>query len=153
MASWIEITVEDLYDYLVAPQIDTLRKRALAPGQDDPLEDIIGDVTARVRAEISGNQRNMLSANKREIPQNLKSTACYLILECAQTRFPALKLANDQIRLADDAREYLRRIAKGEVPVELPDHAECPSAFNPGKGVAVVASRRRVATGDSLGGF
>jgi hypothetical protein len=153
MASWIEIKVEDLYDYLVAPQIDALRRRMLVPGQGDPLEDIIGDVTARVRAEISGNQRNLLSANRLEIPQNLKSSACYLILECAQTRLPALKLTGDQIRLANDAREYLKRIAQGEVPVELPDHAECRNAFNPNRGVAVVSSRRRIATGNSLGGF
>jgi hypothetical protein len=153
MASWMEIKVEDLCDYLVAPQIDILRRRMLVPGQNDPLEDIIGDVTARVRAEISGNQRNLLSANRLEIPQNLKSSACYLILECAQTRLPALKLTADQIRLANDAREYLKRIAQGEVPVELPEHAECPSIFNPNKGVAVVSSRKRVATGNSLGGF
>jgi hypothetical protein len=153
MASWIEIKIEDLYDYLVAPQIDVLRRHMSVLGQEDPLEDIIRDITARVRAEISGNQRNLLSSNKFEIPQNLKSSACYLILECAQTRLPALKLTNDQIRLADDAREYLKRIAQGEIPVELPDRAECPSVFNPSKGVAVASSRKRVATGGSLGGF
>ncbi|MDR0679729.1 MAG: hypothetical protein LBF42_01680 [Puniceicoccales bacterium] len=153
MASWIEITVDDLYDYLVAPQIDVLRKRVLAPGQDDPIGDIICDITARVRAEISGNQRNLLSANKLEIPQNLKSAACYLILECAQTRIPALKLTSDQVRLADDAREYLRRISQGEVPVELPDQVESPSLFNPNKGVSIATSRERIATGNSLRGF
>ncbi|MDR2721076.1 MAG: hypothetical protein LBB15_02195, partial [Puniceicoccales bacterium] len=130
MASWIKITVNDLYDYLVASQVNVLRRRVLAPGQSDPLGDIICDITARVRAEISGNQRNILSANRLEIPQNLKSAACYLILECAQTRLPALKLTADQIRLADDSREYLKRISQGEVPVELPDRAECPSMFN-----------------------
>jgi hypothetical protein len=153
MASWIEITVDDLCDYLVASQVDVLRRRMLAPGQSDPLADIICDIAARIRAEISGNRRNVLSANKLEVPQNLKSAACYLILECAQTRIPALKLTVDQIRLADDAREYLKRIAQGEVPVELPDQAECPSIFNPNKGVSVVSSRKRAATGNSLGGF
>ena len=130
-----------------------LRKRVLAPGQDDPIKDIICDVTARVRAEISGNQRNLLSANKLEIPQNLKSAACYLILECAQTRIPALKLTSDQVRLAYDAREYLRRISQSEVPVELPDQVESPSLFNPNKGVSVATSRERIATGNSLRGF
>jgi hypothetical protein len=153
MASWIEITVDDLYDYLVASQIDVLRKRVLAPGQDDPIGDIICDITARVRAEISGNQRNLLSANKLEIPQNLKSAACYLILECVQTRIPAIKLTSDQVRLADDAREYLRRISQGEVPVELPDQVESPSLFSPNKGVSVATSRERIATGNSLRGF
>ncbi|MDR1255769.1 MAG: hypothetical protein LBJ94_02500 [Puniceicoccales bacterium] len=152
MASWIEITVDDLYDYLVSSQVDILRKRILAPGQEDPLGDIIKDVTARVRAEISGNQRNVLSANKLEVPQNLKSAACYLILECAQTRIPALRLTGDQIRLADDAREYLRRIAQGEVPVEVPDQA-APPTFNANRGVSVATSRRRIATGNSLRGF
>ncbi len=98
MASWIEIKVTDLYDYLVSSQADILRKRILAVGQEDPLKDIISDVTARMRAEISGNVRNVLSPNKLEIPADLKSTACYLILECAQSRIPALKLTDDQIR-------------------------------------------------------
>lgn len=153
MASWIEIKVEDLYDYLVSSQVEALRKRTLAVGQDDPLIDIIHDITSRIRAEISGNVRNLLSANKNEIPPNLKSAACYLILECAQTRLPILKLTNDQVRLANDAREYLKRIAQGEIPVELPDNAECMNVFNPNKGVAVITHRIRVATGKNLGGF
>lgn len=149
MASWIEIKVEDLYDYLVSPQVDILRKRMLADDQGDPLGDIIADVTARIRAEISGNTRNILSTNQSEIPSELKSAACYLIVECAQSRIPALKLTDDQIRLVNDAREYLKRIAQGEVPVSVPDS----DVFNPQKGVAVVAYRERVATNDTLKGL
>ncbi len=153
MASWIKITVEDLYDYLVSTQVDILRKRILASGQDDPLSDIICDITSRIRAEISGNTRNILSADKTEIPPDLKSAACYLILECAQSRIPALKLTDDQIRLTNDAREYLKRIAQGEVPVSIPDYAEYGNGFNPNKGVSVITYRTRTATGDTLRGF
>lgn len=130
MASWIEIKVKDLYDYLVSPQVDILRKRMLADGQDDPLIDIITDITARIRAEISGNVRNVLSSNKSEIPPDLKSIACYLIMECAQSRIPALKLT-------DDPREYLKRIAQGEVQVSSPDS----DIFTPNMGVSVVSHR------------
>lgn len=137
MASWIEIKVKDLYDYLVSPQVDILRKRMLADGQDDPLIDIITDITARIRAEISGNVRNVLSSNKSEIPPDLKSIACYLIMECAQSRIPALKLTDDQVRLVNDAREYLKRIAQGEVQVSSPDS----DIFTPNMGVSVVSHR------------
>ncbi len=153
MASWIEIKVTDLYDYLASSQVDILRKRILSAGQEDPLNDIINDVTARVRAEISGNVRNVLSSNKLEIPADLKSTACYLILECAQSRIPALKLTDDQIRLADDAREYLKRISLGEIPVSVPDGMENLDRFNPNKGIEVVTCRERIAKGINLRGF
>lgn len=137
MASWIEIKVKDLYDYLVSPQVDILRKRMLADGQDDPLIDIITDITARIRAEISGNVRNVLSSNESEIPPDLKSIACYLIMECAQSRIPALKQTDDQVRLVNDAREYLKRIAQGEVQVSSPDS----DIFTPNMGVSVVSHR------------
>lgn len=149
MASWIELQVEDLYDYLVSSQVDILRKRMLADVQDDPLIDIIADITARVRAEISGNTRNILSTNKSAIPAELKSAACYLVVECAQSRIPAFKLTDDQIRLVNDAREYLKRIAQGEVPVSLPDSEN----FNPKKGVTVISHRERQATNNSLRGL
>ncbi|MDE6432076.1 MAG: hypothetical protein K2L13_01640 [Opitutales bacterium] len=149
MASWIKITIEDLYDYLISSQVDILRKRMLADKQGDPLADIITDITARIRAEISGNTRNVLSSDKAEIPPDLKSAACYLIMECAQSRIPALKLTEDQVRLANDAREYLRRIAQGEIPVSAPDS----DIFSPNKGVAMISHRERTATGNSLKGL
>lgn len=70
-------------------------------------------------------------------------------MECAQSRIPALKLTDDQVRLVNDAREYLKRIAQGEVQVSSPDS----DIFTPNKGVSVVSHRERVATGRTLKGL
>lgn len=155
MASWTTITVNDLYDYLVSLQVDIIRRQSLAEDQDDTLTDIISDITARIRAEISGNANNVLSADRSMIPNDLKSYGCYLILEAAQTRIPGLKLTADQIRLAEAARGYLRRIALGEVPVAFPDDVAVTNEYRQsGVGnIEVEHSRPRIATGKSLSGF
>ncbi|MDR1414147.1 MAG: hypothetical protein LBI56_04430 [Puniceicoccales bacterium] len=153
MAKWITIQTSDLYDYLGATQLNALKTFELANGQKDPIDDIIVDATARIRAEISGNRNNLLSADRTKIPQDLKSFACYLILESAQTRLPSLKLSADQIRLANDAKEYLKRIARGEVPVSIPDDAKIVRDFTASGGCEVVHSRLCHISRKFLGGF
>jgi hypothetical protein len=153
MAKWINIQISDLYDYLGATQLNALKTKELATGQSNPIGEIIDDITARIRAEISGNKNNLLSADKSNIPQDLKSSACYLILESAQTRLPCLKLTADQIRLANDAKEYLKRIAQGEVPVSVPDDAVISRDFTTSGGLVVVGSRPRTTSAASLNGF
>jgi hypothetical protein len=119
--------------------------------QSNPIDEIIDDMTARVRAEISGNRNNLLNAERTKIPQDLKSFACYLILESAQTRLPDLKLTADQVRLADDARDSLKRIAQGEVPVSVPDNALVASDFSANVGCQVVHRRLRHISEKSFG--
>jgi hypothetical protein len=48
MTNWIKITPEDLYDYLVAQQVDALRKQALGESQDDPIIEIINDISSLI---------------------------------------------------------------------------------------------------------
>lgn len=153
MATWITIQTSDLYDYLCSTQLNALKTLEMADDQTNPIDEIIGDITARIRAEISGNRHNLLSADRTKIPHDLKSFACYLILESAQTRLPGLKLTADQIRLATDAKDYLRRIAQGEVPVSVPDDALVTGDFSSNVGCKVVHHRLRHASGKSLGGF
>jgi phage gp36-like protein len=153
MSTWITIQTSDLYDYLCAPQLNVLRNFGQSDDQTNPINEIIDDITARIRAEISGNKRNLLSADKTKIPQDLKSFACYLILESAQTRIPSLKLSVDQVRLASDAKEYLKRIAQGEVPVSIPDEATTVNDFTAGGRCEVVHRRPHHVSGKTLGGF
>ena len=44
MTNWTTLTLTDLEDYLLAPQIAALRTAALADGQDDPVARTIADV-------------------------------------------------------------------------------------------------------------
>ncbi|MDR1414076.1 MAG: hypothetical protein LBI56_04040 [Puniceicoccales bacterium] len=153
MAKWITIQASDLYNYLGATQLNALKSFEWDEAQSNPVGDIIRDVTARIRAEIGGNKNNLLSADRTTIPQDLKSFACYLILESAQTRLPALKLTADQVRLANDAREYLKRISRRELSVSVPDGAKIICDFPVSDGCEVVHSRSHHIYREFLGGL
>jgi hypothetical protein len=149
MSTWISIKIDDLYAYLVAVQVDILRKCALAKNQSDPVGEVIRDISLKIRAQIASNRKNALSRQPYALPAELKSEACILILEVAQTRIPGLKLAADQIRLADQARLQLQRIADGEVAISIPNDPVAGSQ----KSIAVVHFRPQVATGEYLKGL
>lgn len=141
MTTWIKLQPEDLNDYLVAAQINVLRTKALASGQGDPMLDIIEDVSTRIRAEIRGNPANRVSNTVFAIPPELIGVAAALIIESAQGRIPGLKSNADQIRAANNARDYLRRLAKGDVPISTPDDPEEPDGMQRSNKIEIVHSR------------
>lgn len=139
MSLWLILTPSDLDDYLAAPQVAALRAAALGSGQTDPFLRVMPDVASRIRAEIQGCPRNRVSATPQSIPPNLKSIACLLILEALQARIPGLSLTPEQKTLIADGRDYLKRIGRGQAPVEAPDDPE-PSAIQPSSGLQRVAA-------------
>jgi hypothetical protein len=149
MTPWITIKIEDLYAYLIAAQVDVLRKCALAKNQNDPVVEIIQDISLKVRAQIVSCKKNTLSQQPYAVPPELKSETCILILEVAQTRIPGLKLTVDQIRLADQARLQLQKVASGEIIISVPTDRVPISQ----KSITVVHCRPKNATGQSLKGF
>lgn len=154
MTPWIAISPETVYDYLAAPQVEVLRHATLAQGQADPLPEIIRDICEQMRAEISAQPQNRLDRTAHTIPPHLKATACWLIIEAAQTRIPGLKATEDQIRLAEQARQRLQRIAQGELPLGQPDTVDTSGTYRrPGARIDVLRRRRAQATGHTLSGF
>lgn len=141
--------MEDLYAYLVAAQVDVLRRCALAKDQGDPVAEVMGDVALKIRAQIASNRKNALSQQPYAIPPELKSEACILSLELAQSRIPGLKLTADQIRLADQARSQLQRVVSGEIAISVPD--DCLADGK--KSITIVHSRPKAATAFHLKGF
>ena len=141
MTTWIQLKPDDLNDYLVAAQLKALRTKALDSEQGDPLLDVIADVSARIRAEIRGNPSNRVSATPDAIPPELKSVAAALIIEAAQARIPGLKFTIDQIRAADNARDYLRRLSRAEVPISAPDDPEDPDTMQRSNHIEVLHFR------------
>jgi hypothetical protein len=125
----------------------------LAPGQTDPLPVIIADVTARVRAEVRGNRRNRVERDPCLLPPELKLAAVHVALESLQARLPNLALTADQIRLADEARTMLARVARGEVPITVPAQPESDLEASSPYGLEVLGARRRRVTGRNLEGF
>ncbi|MDR0418072.1 MAG: hypothetical protein LBH08_01375 [Puniceicoccales bacterium] len=153
MTTWITIKVDDLYTYLVATQVDILRKCALAKNQGDPVVEVIRDISLKIRAQIANNRKNALSQQPYTIPPELKSEACILILEVAQTRIPGLKLTTDQIRLADQARLQLQKVVSGEIVVSMPEGHVVEVQKSIEKSIEVVCHRPKIATNQHLKGF
>lgn len=151
--NWITLQASDLNDYLVGAQAAALRNTALASGQVDPFDTIMRDVVDRVRNEIRGCARNNVSLTPYTIPPDLKSTAMALIVERMQQRIPQLKLTDDQKSAADNARDYLKRIARCEVPITAATDVLVPDDVQRGAPIAVVRSRPRKYTGHGLGGL
>ncbi len=119
--AWVNITIEDLNDTKAASLVQACREAALAQGQDDPTNEIIGDCIARIRAEIAACQKNKLDADPTKIPQDLKRLACRMIIRAMQSRL--------QYPLTDDEREeqrndirILERIARCELAISTPDN-------------------------------
>jgi hypothetical protein len=123
--TWIVIQDEDLDDYLVGAQMDALRSAALATGQDNPFDRVMPDVAARIRAEVRACRSNQVSALPNSIPPDLKTYACYLIIEAMTVRLSiGISLTDDQRTQCSEARKYLRRIADCEIPIAQPTEPE-----------------------------
>lgn len=86
-----KITIEDIGVYLSPMQLTALRQHG------DPLPTIIADITAWVRSEIQSD----------DIP---RTATCHLIIEALQSRIPTLKLSDDQVRNANNARLHLKKV-------------------------------------------
>lgn len=149
--SWIVIIAEDLNDYLVADQVEAIRTAALGDGQTDRFAAVMPAVASRIRAEIQAGDQEV-SATANSIPDSLKMTACLLIIEAIQGGIPGLSLTEDQRTMIRDAREYLKRIASGEIKVEMPGDA-APNNTQSAGGAQVVSSTTRRMTRDTLGGL
>src|ERR1035437_3827250 len=98
--SWITITIADLKDAKVSALVEACRTAALGNGQTDPVPNIIANVSARIRAEISGCRRNVLDADTAKIPADLKSLASRMIMREGMSRL--------QQPLTEDERQEQR---------------------------------------------
>jgi hypothetical protein len=151
MPAWINITADDLNDYLVAGQMDALRSAALGDGQTDPFERIMQDRCNYVRNRIS--RRISISATPYAIPPELKTCASILIIEAMSGRLAiAIELTEDQRTMIRRAYSDLEIAATADFPVTLPDDAIAPTVQS-GGGVSVVSKSTRQATGATMRGL
>lgn len=136
---WTTITDKDIDNYLMPLQNSALRQHL------DPLENIINDTIARVQAEMLTNPGNPIPPNPALIPSQLKTASCHLVIEALQSRIPNLKLTDDQIRNANNARILLHRTALGQISI----NGTKPKPLT----IEVVSSRKRQATFNNLHGL
>ncbi len=117
---WIRLSADDLESALNKPQLDILKAQALRGDGRDIALDVIGNIVARVRAEIAASGINYLDTDHSRIPPELKDCALRLAVEALQVRVPSMEISASQSRQAAAARETLLRVASGELPVSRP---------------------------------
>lgn len=120
--TWITLAVEDLFDYLVAPQVNAINTAALGKDADGRFGKVMADITSRIRNKIK--RRSVVSATPNAIPPECKWIACYLIIEALQTSIPGLGLTQDQRTQCERAVAELNRISAGQEMVSTPDDPE-----------------------------
>lgn len=133
MTIWTPINEDTIAHYLSSIQLSALQNHG------HPLQEIIADTIAWVRAEVQTNPHNQVNKHPDLIPLELKSATCHLIIEALQSRIPSLKLSDDQIRNAKNARSLLKRVAGAEISLSpqsplMPGHVTIahsrPSLFS-----------------------
>ncbi len=151
MPAWITLAATDLRDYLIAEQLDALRKEELGPGQADPFTAVSRDVIAKVRAYIASNPENLVDANALTIPPELKLDVCYLVIAPMLGRL-GTPLTKDQSQALDLAQTTLVALREKKLVVAKPDNAVAPDVQG-GAGVELASSTKRQATRETLAGL
>jgi hypothetical protein len=127
MASWINITADDLRDTKASALVDAFQSAALGAGQTDPVPRAIIKVCDRIRAEIQSSKKYLVSATPHSIPPSLVELAGNLIAWRMQGRLNVMGTVpitdQDKIDHNEDLK-YLERIALGKVTIEVPDDPE-----------------------------
>lgn len=107
---WIFLETADIADYLANDQLTLLSNHNINEHQT-PLKTIINDVCAYIQAMVPEKLcPNPMARN--HIPNACKLCACHLVIESLQTRIPELKLSEDQVRNAQQARMTLEHFQK-----------------------------------------
>ncbi len=150
MSDWIEITVTLVERYLSEPQLTALRSSGLHDPAETPLEDLLPDAVARVRAEIRAGGRTALSQRAMALPPECVSAAAMLTLDLLRSRFDNLTLTDTQKHRLAEAEGFLRRVNAGQLAVLAPSDPE------PLKGrgsVSVLTKRSPRVSGTNLKGL
>lgn len=149
-AAWPVIVVGDLNDYQVGAIMDALRTAALADGQADPFDNIMHDRCNYVRNRIS--KKIQISLTPYAVPPELKTCACWLIVEAMQTRLPGLSLSEDQKSQISRAYKDLDIAATEDLPISVPTDPVTP-AVSTGVGFEQISKPTRKASRTKLDGL
>lgn len=128
MSAWITITTDQLRDTKASALIDAYQGAALGLSQTDPVPRKINSVCDRIRSEIQSSGKYQVSATAHAIPPSLFDLAAKLIawelrgrLNVVAGKFEPTE--QEKIDHRDDL-DYLKRIAAGNVTIEIPDDPE-----------------------------
>jgi hypothetical protein len=153
--AWVTVAASDLDTYLTGIKVDALQTAALSAGQTDPFIDAHVDVIARIRNKIKSCSNYVVSATANTIPPELKSAACWLILEAMNARVGlsrGIQLTEDQKTLIKKFEDDLTAISKCDLVVSTPTDPE-ENNVQAGPPMVVISSSPRVCTRASMNGL
>lgn len=115
---WIAINDSHLLTILAGPKLAGIREAALADGQADPVQPVVDQVTAEVRAAVAASGKYLLGDGN-TVPDELLSAA----LDIFVVRF-GMRVEEDpsegRIRLMDQALKRLEAVANGKLALSIP---------------------------------
>lgn len=120
--AWRAITDADILTRMSGDELETFRVSALATGQDDPVADVITQVTNEIRGYIAACEKNTLGSAG-TIPETLLGTALDKLVIEIQSRVAGIVIDSDEVRRDKLARaqRLLRDVAQCNFTVEQPE--------------------------------
>ncbi|MDR1427275.1 MAG: DUF1320 family protein [Bifidobacteriaceae bacterium] len=118
---WVPVTEQSILSKLSSPELAALRTAATAPGQGDPLAEVIAQVVREVRGHVAACKANRLGPAG-TIPDELLGAAVNRVRYELATRLPVASLLTDpRIAANDQANTLLRDTAACRFSLEPPD--------------------------------
>ena len=140
---WTLLEAKHISDYLIQDQlsvVNNFREKGDPKHIDAVIKDICAYIQNRVPQKFHPNP-----TVPNHLPTACKTAACHLVIEALQSRLPDLKLSDDQIRNAQQARKTLDDLAA------MWEKQSNPKVTNPR--IEAVHYRRRDARQSTLKGF
>lgn len=108
---WVPVTEQSILSKLSSPELNALRTAATAPGQGDPLGEVIAQVVREVRGHVAACKANRLGPAG-TIPDELLGAAINRVRYELATRLPVTTLLTEpRIAANDQANTLLRDTA------------------------------------------
>lgn len=149
--SWIPLTETEVITKLSGPEIAAMKTAALAPGQPNPLPDVITQVIKEIRGYVAACERNQLGDGE-TIPDELKGVAISRIRFELATRLPVASLLTDDRRKANDnAIRLLENVAGCKFLIVQPSLPAVDQAGGPA--VSLINATLKRATRAKLNGL
>ncbi len=150
--AWIILTEALVLGKLAGPELAALKTKALAVGQDNPLPDVIDQVTREVRGYVKANANNLLDANPYSIPDELTTATLNRVRFELATRLPVSSLLTEDRRQANrDAIAMFRDVAAGRFTIQQPGNVSTEQSAGPA--VKRVSHERQRFSRERLRGF
>ncbi len=120
--NWIVFQRDHLLIFQATDIITAIESAAAEKGEENPIPSAIESAVLEIRAACKSGKYKV-DADVSKIPAELKKHCAALVIESARQKIMT-PLSEDEIRLANSAREILDRISKSKFAVSMPENPE-----------------------------